>query len=299
MCFPAGELENASGMKFCGECGVAEGQVPGFANAPGIKFCGECGKPRAEAAKKPTNPNPRSYTPKHLAEKILSRDSVAGFAFETVARPLLALLVGLGRFVEPAYGHTGGWRFRHQNPRSTMRSSGSRPSLLEAPVETIEAGEHSETSERLRHTAIVKMARNKPCQTFFAHISAPDFTSKTSRHDPALGRLIADFAAALATIELVIVTGHVIDQSVGDSLDDRQGTSFMGQGLGASPENLALSAELCSDCDERLERIAHDGHRHGVPGCASVCRRGFGSKRTSVAYRSQAARSCSHRRPPT
>src|SRR5262249_39052507 len=47
--------------------------------APAIKFCGDCGKPLAEAAKEPTPREPRSYTPKHLAEKILtSRSALEG-----------------------------------------------------------------------------------------------------------------------------------------------------------------------------------------------------------------------------
>ena len=44
----------------------------GFENALGIKFCGECGKRLAEVAKPGAPPDPRGYTPKHLAEKILS-----------------------------------------------------------------------------------------------------------------------------------------------------------------------------------------------------------------------------------
>jgi hypothetical protein len=47
----------------------------GFENAPGIKLCGECGKPLTEAAKPARLPDPRSYTPKHLAEKILTSQS--------------------------------------------------------------------------------------------------------------------------------------------------------------------------------------------------------------------------------
>jgi len=44
-----------------------------------IKFCGECGKPLSEASKLATSPDPRSYTPKHLAEKILtSRSALEG-----------------------------------------------------------------------------------------------------------------------------------------------------------------------------------------------------------------------------
>jgi class 3 adenylate cyclase len=79
---PSCGFENASGIKFCGECGSPlKLKCPscGFANAPGIKFCGECGKPLAEAAKPGAPPEPRSYTPKHLAEKILtSRSALEG-----------------------------------------------------------------------------------------------------------------------------------------------------------------------------------------------------------------------------
>src|SRR5262245_19802672 len=75
-------FENASGIKFCGECGASlklKCASCGFENAPAIKFCGECGKPLAAASKEPTQPDPRSYTPKHLAEKILtSRSALEG-----------------------------------------------------------------------------------------------------------------------------------------------------------------------------------------------------------------------------
>jgi class 3 adenylate cyclase len=50
-----------------------------FENASGRKFCGERGKPLGEAAKEPPPREPRSYTPKHLAEKILtSRSALEG-----------------------------------------------------------------------------------------------------------------------------------------------------------------------------------------------------------------------------
>jgi hypothetical protein len=74
---PACGFENANGFKFCGECGASlKLKCPscGFANPPGIKFCGECGKPLSEVSK-PKPPDPRSYTPKHLAEKILTTRS--------------------------------------------------------------------------------------------------------------------------------------------------------------------------------------------------------------------------------
>jgi len=72
------DFENAAGIKFCGECGAPlklKCSGCGFENAPGIKFCGECGKPLGGAAKPESLPDPRSYTPKHLAEKILTSRS--------------------------------------------------------------------------------------------------------------------------------------------------------------------------------------------------------------------------------
>jgi class 3 adenylate cyclase/predicted ATPase len=72
--------ENREGRKFCAECGAEltlACEACGAKNRLGERFCGECGKPLAEAAKPP--PDPRSYTPKHLAEKILtSRSALEG-----------------------------------------------------------------------------------------------------------------------------------------------------------------------------------------------------------------------------
>ncbi len=69
--------DNSPGRRFCGECG-APLVVPcgscGFTNEPGIKFCGGCGAPlgavRATAIAKFASPE--AYTPKHLAERILT-----------------------------------------------------------------------------------------------------------------------------------------------------------------------------------------------------------------------------------
>jgi class 3 adenylate cyclase/tetratricopeptide (TPR) repeat protein len=69
--------DNSPGRRFCGECG-APLAVPcgscGFSNEPGIKFCGGCGAPLSAAptTATPKFESPDSYTPKHLAEKILT-----------------------------------------------------------------------------------------------------------------------------------------------------------------------------------------------------------------------------------
>jgi hypothetical protein len=103
---PACGFENASGMKFCGKCGASlklKCASCGFENAPAIKFCGECGKPFATASKSAPLPGPRSYTPKHLAEKILtSRSALAiEIARRQSAKSLeLRAVLSLSRFLE-------------------------------------------------------------------------------------------------------------------------------------------------------------------------------------------------------
>jgi class 3 adenylate cyclase/tetratricopeptide (TPR) repeat protein len=75
--------DNPDGVKFCGECGTRiEGLCPscGTSNPPANKFCYQCG----QALAPPPMPaarfaSPQSYTPPHLAEKILtSRTALAG-----------------------------------------------------------------------------------------------------------------------------------------------------------------------------------------------------------------------------
>ena len=73
---PRCQHENRQGRRFCSECGgsLALGCPScGFSNESGEKFCGGCGHPLS-ASKSPATKvmSPESYTPKHLAEKILT-----------------------------------------------------------------------------------------------------------------------------------------------------------------------------------------------------------------------------------
>jgi class 3 adenylate cyclase/tetratricopeptide (TPR) repeat protein len=76
------QFENPPGMRFCGQCGAPLApKCPSCgADAPaGFKFCGQCGTPLG-AAPAPTAPAPAAtYTPRHLADKILkSRSAIEG-----------------------------------------------------------------------------------------------------------------------------------------------------------------------------------------------------------------------------
>ena len=73
-------FENPDGIRFCGGCArPLPGRCPrcGFDNPPSFRFCGQCATPLAEPVAPPRDP--RSYTPKHVAEKILrSRSAIEG-----------------------------------------------------------------------------------------------------------------------------------------------------------------------------------------------------------------------------
>src|SRR5574341_1264344 len=82
---PQCQFDNREGIRFCEECGAKlEQACPacGSVVPPGRKFCGSCGHALTVAAPPPPpgSPpskfaSPQAYTPKHLAEKILTSKS--------------------------------------------------------------------------------------------------------------------------------------------------------------------------------------------------------------------------------
>jgi class 3 adenylate cyclase len=79
---PRCQHENPIDQKFCGECGArlaAHCPGCGASNPPGQKFCGECGTSLSGTKSDQKFGSPETYTPKHLAEKILtSRSALEG-----------------------------------------------------------------------------------------------------------------------------------------------------------------------------------------------------------------------------
>ena len=74
---PRCQAENREGRRFCAECGASLATAClscGFTNEPSEKFCGGCGARLTPAPEAPVSrfASPESYTPKHLAEKILT-----------------------------------------------------------------------------------------------------------------------------------------------------------------------------------------------------------------------------------
>jgi class 3 adenylate cyclase/tetratricopeptide (TPR) repeat protein len=81
---PKCQTENPEGLRFCGECGAKLERICpkcNFSNPPQFKFCGECGTPLEKPKEAPliNYSEPKSYTPKFLADKILTtRSSIEG-----------------------------------------------------------------------------------------------------------------------------------------------------------------------------------------------------------------------------
>ncbi len=77
-------FENPAEVRFCGNCARPLGRrchACGFENPPAFRFCGGCAAPLAadDGPRLMARPDPRSYTPRHLAEKILtSRSALEG-----------------------------------------------------------------------------------------------------------------------------------------------------------------------------------------------------------------------------
>ena len=74
---PRCQHENEAGAKFCEECATPLARACakcGRTLSPTAKFCPECAHPTGLSAAPPPAPrfdSPESYTPKHLAKKIL------------------------------------------------------------------------------------------------------------------------------------------------------------------------------------------------------------------------------------
>ena len=95
---PRCQAENRDGARFCRECGATFGTVCSGCGAKveaGSKFCDRCGAPLAATLPQPTASlrfaSPESYTPKHLAEKILTSKS----AFEGERKQVTVLFADL------------------------------------------------------------------------------------------------------------------------------------------------------------------------------------------------------------
>jgi hypothetical protein len=96
------QSENRIGAKFCEQCGIA---IPrACSNCGGelsatAKFCADCGQPVAVTESVPDPRAPQSYTPKHLADKILNNRSALGQGNQTLVEAFEKCKSGNGQVV--------------------------------------------------------------------------------------------------------------------------------------------------------------------------------------------------------
>jgi class 3 adenylate cyclase len=108
---PECQAENPEGKKFCRKCGAEMAVVCPQCGAklqPNDTFCGDCGLRVKEALQSLDYTQPQSYTPKHLADKILtSRSSIEGERkLVTVLFADVANFTSLSEKLDPEEVHT-------------------------------------------------------------------------------------------------------------------------------------------------------------------------------------------------
>src|SRR6266568_3581026 len=99
MLCPRCHADNREGRRFCGECGQSFALLCpscGFVNEGSEKFCGGCGAPLAgpRDTPPPKFASPENYTPKHLAERILTSKA----ALEGERKQVTVLFVDVSGF---------------------------------------------------------------------------------------------------------------------------------------------------------------------------------------------------------
>lgn len=81
---PRCQNEDEAGARFCEECAAPLARACGSCGrqiSPRVRFCPECAHPtvlKVEGSTGAALPSPESYTPKHLAERILTSKAASG-----------------------------------------------------------------------------------------------------------------------------------------------------------------------------------------------------------------------------
>jgi class 3 adenylate cyclase/tetratricopeptide (TPR) repeat protein len=206
---PSCGFDNPEGMNFCGRCGTK--LIPscpqcGFENPPSFAFCGKCGTsltaqvpwpPPQSLAPRPRVP--QSYTPRHLAEKILTARS----ALEGERRQVTVLFADLAGFTTLA---------EHLDPEEVHR-------IMDHCFERITAEVHRFEGTINQYTGDGVMA------LFGAPIAHEDGPRRAVHAALGIQRALREYSRALQAerdlalqMRIGINTGLVVVGKIGDDL---------------------------------------------------------------------------------
>src|SRR5262245_27708554 len=230
--------ENPDAARFCGECGSTlvrdvTCSSCGQSNRGGQKFCNGCGNPLGTPPA-PATRDPRTYTPKHLAEKILPSKS----ALEGERKQVTVLFVDVRSSMEIA---------ERMDPEEWSQVMQRFFQLLSAGVERFEGFVDKFTGDGIMALFGAPIAHEDHAQrACYAALHLRD-ALKTYSDELRLARGL-DFA-----VRIGLNTGEVVVGTIGDDL--RMDYTAQGHtvGLAARMESLAPPGGVCvSEATARL-----------------------------------------------
>jgi class 3 adenylate cyclase/tetratricopeptide (TPR) repeat protein len=235
---PGCHYENPEASRFCGECGASLIRAVtcsscGQPNPDGQKFCNGCGSRLAESVA-PAGSDPRSSTPKHLAEKILrSRAALEGERKQVTV--LFADVKGSMNLAE------------QMDAEEWSRVMNRFFQILSAGIERFEGFVDKFTGDGVMALFGAPIAHEDHAQrACYAALNLRD-ALKTYSDELRLARGL-DFAARIG-----LNTGEVVVGTIGDDL--RMDYTALGHtvGLAARMESLAPPGGVCvSEATARL-----------------------------------------------
>jgi class 3 adenylate cyclase/tetratricopeptide (TPR) repeat protein len=226
--------ENASGRRFCADCGAslpAACPACGFENQPSDKFCGGCGV-RLTATAVPRIPSaaPENYTPKPLAERILRSRA----ALEGERKQVTVLFADIKGSMELIQG---------TDPEEARR-------ILDPAVEAMMAAVH-------RYEGTVNKCLGDGIMALFgAPIAHEDHAVRACYAALAMQNTIRDMAEAVrrrfgveVQVRTGIHSGEVVVRSIGNDLTMDYDAIGMTTHLASRMEQLALPGTIRMTAD--------------------------------------------------
>ena len=196
----------AAGSRFCESCGAALPRACpscGHLGSPKARFCGGCGRPieAARVSNAPVSaPAPHAYTPRHLAERILTQRS----ALEGERKQVTVLFADLKGSMEIEIGVWAGIQLLNLGWRAGLTAEQAR-SLFEEGLELAKLAKDSSAASGFYVTyGAVKGMAGEPER-------ALELVTEAARLAREAGDLGTEIATEAALVQSQIMTGRLRD----------------------------------------------------------------------------------------